>query len=111
MSCQVTQALLPIVAPLLAIIVLQFIGAFGGRVGKVIAIAGIIFLFLWYVGLTWMGIPLDPLRRYAGMVIAPLMTKEVRHVQKQPTSKWTYAGVALVFVAVILFVLMQSKVI
>lgn len=102
---------MPIVAPLLAIIVLLFIGAFGGRVGKVIAISGILFLFLWYVGLTWLGIPLDPLRKYAGMVIAPLMTREVRHVQKQPTSKWTYAGVALVFVAVVLFMLLESKVI
>ncbi len=102
---------MPILVPLFVVIVLLFIGAFGGRVGKVIAIAGIIFLFMWYVGLTWLGIPLEPLRKYAGMVIAPLMVKEVRHVKPQPTSRWTYIGLGLITLAVVLFLLMDSKVI
>lgn len=101
----------PIVAPVLAVIVLLFIGAFGRTTGRIIAIVGIIVLFLWYVGLTWLGIPLEPLRHYAGLVIAPLMVKEVKRDKPQPTSKWTYIGVLLIFVAVLLYVLMQSRVI
>lgn len=102
---------MPILIPLFVVIVLLFIGAFGGKPGKVIAIAGIIMLFLWYVGLEWLGIPLPPLRHFAGQAILamPLMVKQVRRVREDSRlARYRDAGWILMAAALVVFALLLS---
>lgn len=80
-GCQVVQALMPIALTAAIVLVLLFLGAFGGKVGKAVAIAGIFIVFLWWFGLTWIGIPLEPLRKYAGQVIMAATASRVTFLE------------------------------
>lgn len=103
---------MPIVVPVFVLIALLFIGAFGGKVGKVIAIAGVLFMGLWYFGLEWTGIPLPPLKNFThAVLLGPLLTKQVRHIPRDlPMSRATKAGLVLIAVAFVLFLLIGMKV-
>lgn len=116
-ACGVSEALtnilMPIVVPAFILIALLFIGAFGGKVGKVVAIGGVLFMGLWYFGLEWAGIPLPPLKQFThAVVLGPLLAKEVRHVKKDlPMSRATKAGLVLIAAAIVLSVLIGLKVV
>lgn len=64
---------MPILIPAMLVIVLLFVGAFGGRVGKIIAIVGIIIMFLWYIGVPGY---VEPLRHYAKQAVAILEVRQ-----------------------------------
>ncbi len=67
--CNIEAALMPFVVTIGLVIVLFFVGAFGGRTGKGIAILGVLVIFLWWIGLEWLGIPLAPIRSYFGQAV------------------------------------------
>ncbi len=74
-ACGVAQAVAPALFAVMAIIVLLFLGAFGGKVGKVLAIVGIFFLLLWYFGVPGL---LEPLKKYAGMTVFLVTVQRLR---------------------------------
>lgn len=76
-ACNIQASLAPFMLSVALVIVLFFVGAFGGRTGKGIAILGVLLIFLWWFGLEWIGIPLAPIRSYFGQAITLLVAQGV----------------------------------